>query len=219
MINTARILCDLFLEYYSDDIVIRIQYAKSASFFLMLIIIELYLFWMLKRLMKSTLHQHYKENWKRLKYLLMFNMVYFCLLFWIDISISLFVVDYDSMFGYSSEYSYEDWQRILLVLAQLSASTWLFLYAFFNTMSIKFKDWIFDIMSGYKILNHYYNASMFIKRNKWFSNKPNKEDSLINSEEDGSSILSKSGRVDYDESDDYMKNFKLNYKLIYKKLS
>ena len=57
---------------------------------------------------------------------------------------------------------------------------------------------------------------MFIVRNRWFSNKINKDDSLINSEEDGSSILSKSGKVDYDESDDYMKNFKLNYRLIYK---
>ena len=57
---------------------------------------------------------------------------------------------------------------------------------------------------------------MFIIRNRWFSNKINKDDSLINSEEDGSSILSKSGKVDYDESDDYMKNFKLNYRLIYK---
>ena len=138
-------------------------------------------------------------------------MIYFILLFSIDVWVAWERVDYDSMFGFSTNDSYEDWKRVLLVWAQLIASTWLFLYALFNTKSVKFKDWIFDIMTGYKILDKCNVISIFIVKNKLLWNRNLKNESLTSEENDHSSILTNSGRIDYDESDDFMKNFKLNY--------
>ena len=178
---------------------------------MILISVELFLFRGLKRIMKNSLNYHYTESWSSLKYLLSFNMIYFLLLFSIDVWVAWERVDYDSMFGFSTNDSYEDWKRVLLVWAQLIASTWLFLYALFNTKSVKFKDWIFDIMTGYKILDKCNVISIFIVKNKLLWNRNLKNESLTSEENDHSSILSNSGKIDYDESDDFMKNFKLNY--------
>ena len=67
-----------------------------------------------------------------------------------------------------------------------------------------------DVMIGYKMLNHYSNCSIFIKVN-WF--KSNSYESIIDDEifptstEESNRNLEK----DYEDTDEYMRNFKQHY--------
>ena len=114
------------------------------------------------------------------------------------------------MIGLSDEEGYTSLQRVLYFFVLLPLNWTAYLYAFLNTKSMKFKDWMIDIMNGYKILGKYNNASLFIFPNKWWARRFEKEDSIWASDSEWSSVHS-SIINEYDESSDYMRNYKRHF--------
>ena len=84
------------------------------------------------------------------------------------------------------------------------------IYYFYNIKNIKFKEWIYDILKGYKISRKYEDSSIFIKRS-WFYHStppPSPASSHISSM---SSETLESFTHDYSSSDEYMRNYKQKY--------
>ena len=54
-----------------------------------------------------------------------------------------------------------DWERILFLIGQVLIYTPNFLYVYINTKNIDFKRYLYDIMSGYQLLNKYDGCSIF----------------------------------------------------------
>ena len=101
---------------------------------------------------------------------------------------------------------YKDWQITVLVSARLMSFTWFYLFWLFNTKSVKFKIWVYKILAGYKMLSRFESASIFIVGNWFFKEKP--EDSDPPSEFGISSLQMDNNDIDYEDNDDYMKNYK-----------
>ena len=67
----------------------------------------------------------------------------------------------------------EDKKKILYLLGWILTDIPGYSYVFLNTNNIKFKDWMIDVMMGYKIINYYGECSIFIKRSKKYVNTEN----------------------------------------------
>ena len=87
-----------------------------------------------------------------------------------------------------------------------------FIYAIMNTKNIKFKNWIEDIMSGYKIEKNFHLASIFILKNRFYTEKQKLNlSSSETSENTINSSLYQSIEPDYEVTDEYMKYYKINF--------
>ena len=63
------------------------------------------------------------------------------------------------MRGYWDCELYADWARLLYLLADAAVFVPIVLYIYFNSKNINFKDWMVDVMIGYRMLNNYWNRN------------------------------------------------------------
>ena len=89
----------------------------------------------------------------------------------------------------------------------------MFWFIIYNFRGVNFKDWIFDILWGYKLIEYYKQSSIFIVSNWLHERNKDSHIRLIDSEniESSGSNYRSTIQVDYEDNDDYMKNFKMNY--------
>ena len=83
----------------------------------------------------------------------------------------------------------------------------------YNYRGINFKDWIFDLLSGYKLIEEYKHHSLFISSN-WFNASKLDYQNMTDQTDDLEEISSSkviSVEVDYEVNDDYMKAYKMNF--------
>ena len=115
------------------------------------------------------------------------------------------------MIGVETPY-HNDLTRILFIPSYLFSTIVLYLFVFYNFKGISFKDWIFDILCGYKQIEYYKESSIFIASARYSKNRlPHEETFSIHDIENESSSKEALIPLDYEINDEYMKNFKLNY--------
>ena len=124
-----------------------------------------------------------------------------------------FQVDWGSMIGVYTKTYYNVLERLSYFIFICSMNIPVYIYIYFNTKNIQFKEWIKDIMSGYQILMNYSDSSIFIKKSPFFketrvSMSPLRETNSdwLSSESNNSSI-----QEENPHNDDYMRNFKIHY--------
>ena len=163
----------------------------STYYFIQLVVIEILfglneirLYFKVTLTMKKTLNYYYLKTKNNLKRMAIVNTMFFFGVAWINIIYSIFNVNTIEFTGYSIESGYKEVQsNIIIYLIFLYILNWLrtvefrvlFLwaagsihfmvlsYTYFNSKNIDFKEWILDVMLGYRIVNHYWECSLFIR--------------------------------------------------------
>ncbi|CAI2371660.1 unnamed protein product [Moneuplotes crassus] len=142
-------------------------YSKAPSF-VIFCIVYCVLFLLLLDTMRRNLNYYYKERRKHL-FLLFFSSVFF-------MGTTVVLGAIDSCFDltlYSLNYFSEDFNStktvfvfifILDVIQQMSY----FFYIFDSINNINFKKYLWDIMKGYRIDEHYGNSSIFLRKSKFW---------------------------------------------------
>ena len=154
--------------------------------------------------MQSNLNYYFKHKWAKLRFMACINGVYFfILIFWNGI-FAICRLDVYRMIGMYNPYN--DVVRILFLLSYFIANSFLCIFIISNLKVINFKNWIFDILSGYKLIQFYKQHSIFIASNKCMKSKKESQSILSGSDED--SLDSSALSPDYEVNDDYMKSYK-----------
>ena len=117
--------------------------------------------------MKQSLHYYYIRNKKRITAFMIINIWYF-----LSVSISyclvtLFNINSSEMFGFGDSKSDNDLARIGYFFLKIIVVTPILLYTYLSTKNVNIKDWMIDILLGYKIIDYYDQSSIFIKFS-WF---------------------------------------------------
>ena len=108
------------------------------------------------------------------------------------------------------------YRKITLIIGILLTDIPLVIYAWINTKYIKFKDWITTVLDGYRILRYFIGWSIFIrnfrspKRSKLTPNNQEDEEDYSYSESFNVGIAK-----DYDETSEFMRNYKQKYAINY----
>ena len=157
--------------------------------------------------MQSDLNYYFKQKWTKLKFITRMNSIYFFILvFWHGV-FAIFRLNIYRLIGMYNPYN--DGIRIIFLISSIIANTSLYLYVMFNLKGINFKNWIFDILSGYKLIQFYKQHSIFIASNKCMKSKKKSQSIISGSDED--SLDSSALSPDYEVNDDYMKSYKNIY--------
>ena len=116
------------------------------------------------------------------------------------------------MFGVETPY-HSDLMRILFIPSYLVSTIVLYLFVFYNFKGISFKDWIFDILWGYKQIEYYKESSIFIASARYSKSSLAQEETFSVQDTGNESIGSTESFIpwDYEVNDHYMRNFKQNY--------
>ena len=181
-------------------------------FYCILLICQIYLYSKLLSSMKNNLNFYFKHNSTNLLILMLINTSFFVVYIAYNAAISFLGVKTTDMFGYSKHDEYYDWQRAFFLVWWIFLISAEFTYIFLNIKGINFKDWMYDMMKGYRILNHYDKFSVFILRNPYYSSSEVNTSIISSSSIDSlGSYSSKSSTIilDYDTDDKYMRNYKL----------
>ena len=231
------ILIYLFLRaiWLADDIIIEFAYSSShlasriyhgiyAFIALVLVLNEFKLYQQLKSTMINYLNFYYKNYQKNIRMLKYVNITFYITFGGIHLVIAIFNIQLDSIVGLSTIKGNTSYARLAYLALNVLLNTPLFLYVFINTYNIKFKEWIFAVMWGYKISRHFDTWSIFIKKirgkNKiyqylaYISIEGNiRWESILQSESDEgeNESMKISFNQDYEVNDDYMHNYKIIY--------
>ena len=124
---------------------------------------QFYLYIQLSYVMKTDLNFYFNHNWKRLSLMMRLNALYFFLfLFW-NLSFFLWDLNIYRIIGMYDPYNI--YLRIIFLFSYIAGNIAQYMYVYFNYYGINFKDWIFDLLSGYRQIQYYKSSSVFILSN------------------------------------------------------
>ena len=116
---------------------------------------------------------------KSIRLLMLFNIWYFLLMAILFVLIFAFSIQVWIMKKYGIESDDTDINKVIYLIWWVLTDIPGFSYAILNAKNIQFKDWIVDVMLGYKVINHYGTWSIFIKRSQNYIEKEENKRSLI----------------------------------------
>ena len=202
---------ELFIEYAHDSLDISkiIYHSIYALSSFLLALHELKLYKQMKLTMKSYLNFYYLTHFKNIRVLKYINIWFYLTFGIIHLSIAIFDIQLDSIVKLNTIKEYNSTQKLWFIWLNIIFNIPLFLYVFFNTYNIKFKEWIFVVLWGYKISRYYCDCSIFIAKisHKSRSLSISQSDCLEGSSETHETSVN----PDYEINDDYMQNFKSQY--------
>ena len=180
----------------------------------MLLFSEVYLYRSLKYTMKRNLNHHYNVNKNNLKLLTFLNWICFSLLTIMNMISAITGTNLYSIINQSSDERSKNLMKLVLLLYLIGYNLPMYLYFFLNYKNIDFKRYVWEIMQGYKIVWYFDSWSIFIRRSCWTYENEDSSLTLLSdhtsNEETGKSWLA--AGQDFDNSDEYMRNFKNKYK-------
>ena len=160
-----RVLYDIFgiFSFQWTQLFITISLILRAIFEFLLAINEIYLFMKVKKVMSQNLNYYYNSYRNNLYALVIINVTYFLLWSMHNILDAIFEI------GDKSTRDNKEWTKILYLIVRVLTFTYLLAYIIINSRNIKFKDWMIDVLSGYKLLRYYNEWSIFIKASELYT--------------------------------------------------
>ena len=202
------------MSYYNEFIlkeVNRIISWQLILIFTFLSIWQFYLYRQLPKVMKADLNYYFKQKWERLSFIMRINVLYFLIFLAFNLTFFIWELDIYRMIGMYNPYNRSI--RIVFLCSYIIANISQYLFVYFNFYVINFKDWTFDLLSGYKQLQYYKSSSIFILSNCMNKVRLSSFSKLSNDDSENESVLENQETItiDYEVNDDYMKNYKINY--------
>ena len=163
--------------------------------------------------MKKHLNFYYLNHRKSISFLMIVNFFYFLISFVYSLIRSITHVNIQAIVGFNTDKSYSQTERILFLIILIFININLYIYALLNSKSVKFKDWMIDVMIGYRVIHEYWHWSIFILQNKVFKSRNStlSYKSLPSLGKSTWMYYSSSIQFDIDDSDEYMRNYKKNF--------
>ena len=112
-------------------------------------------------ILQNNLNFHFKNQWKRLSFMMLSNIFYFVIWLVGNIFLSFFNLNEYILLWYSKPWDRES-IRIIILIFYIITTLNMYLYVYLNMKGINFKSWILDLFSGYQILHHYEKLLFFI---------------------------------------------------------
>ena len=106
------------------------------------------------------------------------NIFYFLTSFIYNFSRTVTKINIKEIVSSSTKNSYTPETRVLFLIILIIVNSNLYIYALLNSKSIRFKDWMIDVMTGYKVLNEFGRCSLFILHGRFY--KTRKSTSSLN---------------------------------------
>ena len=157
---------DTLVEFAHDplNIASRIYHSIYALVAFILVLNELRIYNNMKWTMIKYLNYYYKSYCDNIRKLKFANLSFYATFGLIHLGIAIFGIQLDSIVGLSTIKDYHSISRLVYLVLNVILNTPLFLYVFINTYNIKFKEWIFAVLWGYKISKYYGEWSIFITK-------------------------------------------------------
>ena len=207
IINLALFILTKFSKFIDRNIIDIITY-EFILFFVLLSIFQVRLYKSLSVVLQKNFNFYFKITWKKLSFVMIINICFFISEIALNIFFTILQISHNEFIEFDRS-DYSGIEKIWVLLVFMIMNLALYLYAFLNFRGINFKYWMLDLYTGYKILNFYSNASIFIA----FGNTSDENSSQIGlsstdeNNESTEEFINDRG-VDYDDSDIFMRNYK-----------
>ena len=210
------------LEIWEFSVEIN-QYLKDYLliwFKIVIVVFEIVLYFILRRLLITELHFYYTTNKTNLKILMVTSWLFFWfqILLWIYSQIDDFEPDEVSYLKTSC--TYHMWFIIVYMIVDILSYFPLFFYTYYNIKNVDFKLYVKQSLKGMKMEDHYLTISVFIRNSCCIKNglqKTTQETSSSSLNQDEYSDFFSEQTGDSQNSllkDDYKKDYRLLTKQI-----
>ena len=106
------------------------------------------------------------------------NIFYFLTSFAYNFSRTVTKINVNQIINSKTRNNYAPATQIFYLIILIIVNANLYVYALLNSKSIRFKDWMIDVMAGYKVLNEFGRCSLFILHGRFY--KTRKSTSSLN---------------------------------------
>lgn len=163
-----------------SDVFQAVFYYSKSPMFIFFLMTYWVLFFYLCKTMRENLSYYYK-NQRRHLFLLFLSSILFILT-----NIILGFMDYasnltlNSLSYYNEEFGHKSATVFIFVfILAIIQQMWYFFYIFDSINNINFKQYLWDVMKGYNIKQHYPNSSIFLRKSSFWrksNNNPEPDD-------------------------------------------
>jgi len=130
------------------------------------IISEIFIFFFFRKVMQGGLNYYYEANFKRYRWIALFNFMYFAtslilLIVWIYLEI-----DPGELKSMKLHQKYSPGEKILWLLLIICYNLPIYFYIYLNTRNVDFKLYVYNLLKGRSLYKVIGNASIFIIRSR-----------------------------------------------------
>ena len=193
---------------FIDKIMIDIITYEFIVFFTLLLIFQVLLYRSLSKVLKTSFNFYFKLTWKKLSFVMIINICFFISEIVLNVFFTILQMNHNDFIEFDRS-NYSNIAKLLILLVFTIMNLFLYLYLILNFRGINFKYWMLDLYTGYKIINFYSNASIFIAFGNSSANISSQIGlSVTDGYEESTNDLINDRGIDYDESDMFMRNYK-----------
>ena len=135
-------------------------------------ITELLLYRRITTVMKETLnyyyYYYYQKHHRKIRKLFIFNTIFFLSISTLNLLVAILHGSSNqsiaSIIGCSDLEYADPWIRVIYLVCIILMDTFMIVYIVLNTRQTKFKNWLMDILLGYRMMNNLQNSSIFIRK-------------------------------------------------------